>query len=244
MSTNVKFDSTEIRVSPEVTVPGVMCTPEWWPSGQRVGIVLAHDEDGPGGEESLVELQRSITARGHRTLRFDFPYSAAGKKRPDPPQLLVRTYRAAIVSLMADRENAPARLVIGGVGLGARVATQVVAQGFKVDGVICLGFPLHPSGKPNQQKVESLFRIICPMLFVQGERDSHCRVDRLEELLRRIGAPTQLHVVRDAGQGLALIKRTSRTPEQVREEVLTSIESFVAQVSGAERGIESGPGEQ
>ncbi len=233
MNTNVKFESTEIRVSPELTVPGTVCTPEWWPSGQRVGIVLAHDDDGPAGEESLTALQSALTALGHLTLRFDFPYSAAGKKRPDPPALLVRTYRAAITSLMEEREQSPARLVIGGVGLGARVATQVVSQGFKVDGVVCLGFPLHPSGKPNQQKVEPLFRIICPMLFVQGERDAHCRVDRLEEVLRRIGAPTQLHVVRDAGQGLALIKRTSRTPEQVREEVLTAIESFVEQVSGA-----------
>ena len=231
MNTTVKFEPTSISVGPEIEVPGIVCTPEWWPSGQRVGMVLAHDEDGDIGHEPLIELQRALAEGGHLTLRFTFPYTVAGKRRPDPAQILERTYRAAIASLLADRENSPARLVIGGYGLGARVATQIVSQGQKVDGVVCLGFPLHPSGKPNQQKVDSLFRIICPILFVQGERDSHCRIDRLEELLRRIGAPTQLHVVRDAGRGLKLIKRTDRTPEQVHDEVLDVVESFVQHVS-------------
>ncbi|MEE9280311.1 MAG: alpha/beta family hydrolase [Myxococcota bacterium] len=233
MNTNVKFESTEIPVTPGNSVSGVVCTPEWWPSGQRVGIVLAHDTDGNIEQEKLAELQRALAERGNLTLRFNFPYVQAGKKRPDPPAVLERAYKAATASLLRDKENAPARLVIGGYGLGARVAASVVAQGLKVDGVVCLGFPLHPSGKPNQQRASALFRIICPMLFVQGARDAHCRVDRMEILLRRIGAPTDLRVIDDCGQGLELIKRAERSPEQVRELILQAIEGFLQKIVGA-----------
>ena len=232
MNTNLRVESIEIPVTPDIRVSGVVCTPEWWPSGQRVGIVLAHDTDGSIEQEKLIELRNALAELGNLTLSFNFPYVQAGKKRPDPAPTLERTYRAAAASLSRDSENAPARLVIGGYGLGARVATSVVSQGLKVDGILCLGFPLHPSGKPNQQRAGALFRIICPMLFVQGARDTHCRVDRLQTLLRRIGAPTDLCVIEDCGQGLDPIKRAEHTPEQVRELTLAAITSFVEKVVG------------
>lgn len=232
MNTSTRSESVEIMVTPDTPVRAVLCTPEWWPSGQRVGIVLAHDTDGSIDQEKLSELQVALARRGNLTLRFNFPYVEAGRKRPDPLATLERAYKAATASLLQDSENAPARLIIGGYGLGAMVATHAVAQGLKVDGIVCLGFPLHPSGKPNQQRASSLYRIICPMLFVQGARDAHCRVDRLQSLLRRIGAPTDLHVIEDCGQGLELIKRAERTPEQVRELVLQAIDRFVTRILG------------
>ncbi len=233
MNTNVRFESIAISVTPETSVAGVVCTPEWWPSGQRVGIVLAHDTEGSVEQEKISALQLALTERGNLTLSFNFPYIEAGKKRPDQLPVLERAYKAAVATLQADADNAPARLLVGGYGLGARVAASVVAQGLKADGVVCLGFPLHPSGKPNQQRATALFRIICPILFVQGARDAHCRVDRLETLLRRIGAPTDLRVIDDCGQGLELIKRAERTPDQVRELVVQAIEDFIQKVAGA-----------
>ncbi len=232
MNTNVKLDAIQIEASAGITVTGSVGTPEWWPSGRRVGVVLAHDTAGSLEQPELVALQRAMAERGHLTLRFNFPYAEARKKRPDAPEVLERTFRAAAASLLLDPENAPARMIVGGIGLGARVASQVVAQGMKVDGLMCLGFPLHPAGKPNQQKVDSLFRIICPMLFVQGSRDTHCRIDRLEGLRRRIGAPTRLHVVSDVGQGLALIKRTHRSQEEVLREITDTLDGFIQTVMG------------
>ena len=233
MNPSVLSDTTQIAVTPESSVGAVICTPEWWPSGHRVGVVLAHDVEGSIDQEKLARLQQALSERGNLTLRFNFPYAEAGKKRPDPPHLLERTLRAASATLLRDRENAPARLIIGGYGLGAQVATRVVAQGLKVDGIACLGFPLHPSGKPNQQRAEALFRLICPLLFIQGDRDAHCRVDRLEGLLRRIGAPTQLHVVTDCGQGLELIKRTERIPEEIHAETVEAFDRFIQRVAGS-----------
>ena len=230
MDTNVKFETIRIPVMPEVAVTGVVATPEWWPSGQRIGLVIAHDAIGGKDEPTLVAMQQALSAKGHLTLRFAFPFAEDKKKRPDAPVLLDRAFRAAVQAVLSDPENAPARILIGGIGLGARVATRVVSQGLKVDALFSLGFPLHPSGKPSHQDVDYMYRIICPMLFVQGARDPHCRIDKLEELLRRIGAPTRLHVVADCGPGLEPVKKTGRTAEQIRAEALVQIERFVQEV--------------
>lgn len=232
MDTNVKFETIRIPAMPEVVVSGVVATPEWWPSGQRIGLVIAHDLAGGMEEPGLVALQQALAAKGHLVLRFNFPFAEERKKRPDAPNLLDRTLKTAVAAVLSDPENAPARMLVGGIGLGARVATRVIAQGLKVDAAFSLGFPLHPSGKPGHQDVDYMFRIICPVLFVQGARDPHCRIDKLEELLRRIGAPTRLHVLADTGPGLEPIKRAGRTPEQVRVEVLAQLDLYIQEVIG------------
>jgi len=223
----VKFEPIEIKVSADVTVSGRISMPEWWPSGQRIGVVLAHDLETSLDDPRILALQRGLSERSHLVLAFNFPYTQQGKKRPDPEPLLERTFRAAVAMILRDAEAAPGRVFVGGYGLGARIATHVVAQGLKVEGLICLGFPLHPSGKPNQQRIDALYRVTSPILFVQGARDAHCRVDRLSSALKTIGAPTQLHVIEDCGQGLGLIRRSTRAPENVDAEVLARIEQFI-----------------
>jgi predicted alpha/beta-hydrolase family hydrolase len=227
MDGEVKFEPIEIKVSADLTVSGTVSTPEWWPSGQRIGVVLAHDLENTRDDPGIAALQRGLSERSHLVLAFNFPYAQQGKKRPDPEPLLERAFRAAVAAILRDAEAAPGRIFVGGYGLGARIATHAVAQGLKVEGVICLGFPLHPSGKPNQQRIDALYRVTAPILFVQGARDAHCRVDRLTNALKTIGAPTQLHVIEDCGQGLGLIRRSARTPEDVHAEVLARVEQFI-----------------
>jgi predicted alpha/beta-hydrolase family hydrolase len=197
-----------------------------------VGLVFGHDIGPNRGDEFLAALQTALSQRGYLALRFNFPFVERGKKRPDSAQILERTFRAATAYLLRDPQTAPARIFLGGLGLGCRVASQMVAQGYVADGLVCMSYPLHPSGKPNQQRAEYLFRITCPMLFLQGSRDPYCRVDRLEVLLRRIGAPTYLHVIEDADHGLEPIKRSTRNPEELKQEALSSIESFLRKAIG------------
>ena len=233
MNADVKSESIQIPVQGEIAVAGTVTTPEWWPSGRRLGVLIAHDAHTSAEHPQLVALTEGLARRGHLGLRFNFPFTQAGKKRPDPLPVLERSYHAAAGALLRDPENAPARLIVAGIGLGARVACQIVARGFKVDGLISLSYPLHPSGKPNQTRAEALSRIICPMLFVQGDRDPHCRLDRMEMTLRRVGAPTTLRVIRDASSGLEIIRRTDRTPEALVAETQASIDEFIARVIGA-----------
>jgi hypothetical protein len=222
-----RFERVKLPLSSDSSVSAVVAIPEWWPSGHRAGVVLAHDAIGDCESELLVALQQRLVARGFLSIRFNFPFAEQKKKRTDAESLLERTLRSATAFLLRDPQEAPARLMFVGLGLGARIAAQVVAGGTKVDSLVLLAFPLHPSGKPAQQRAEALFRLTCPILFVQGTRDPYCRLDRLELLLRRIGAPTQLRSVADADHELKAVRRTPRTPEEIREEVLSAAEAFL-----------------
>ena len=195
-------------------------------------MVLAHDVGADMERELLVWLQRELVENGVLTLRFNFPFAQQGRKRPDTEAVLDRTYRAAIAGLVEDPQNAPAQIVFAGFGLGCRVAAQSVALGGKADALVCLGYPLHAAGKPSQLKADPLFRVICPTLFVQGTRDTHCRIDRLQTLLRRIGAPTRLATIEDADHELEPVKRASRSEEDVRQEIRAAVLAFLVQVTG------------
>ena len=232
METNPRFKDLQLQVAPGLVVSANLGVPEWWPSGNRLGLVIAHDVGSDMERDVLVWLQQKLVDRGVLSLRFNFPFAERGRKRPDRSSVLDRAYRAAIAGLTQDPQNAPAQLVFAGFGLGCRVAAQTLAHGVKADALVCLGYPLHAAGKPSQLKADPLFRVICSTLFVQGTRDTHCRIDRLESLLRRIGAPTRLATIEDADHELQPIKRTPRTEEDVREEINAAVQAFLVQVIG------------
>jgi predicted alpha/beta-hydrolase family hydrolase len=232
MESGGKFNSLQLVVTREFTVNATIGIPEWWPSGHRAAVILAHDASSNLDHPLLVALQESLVRTGFLTIRFNFPFAQDKRKRPDSPALLDRTYKTAIAALCRDAEEAPAQLVLCGFGLGARVASEVIASGLKADGLVCVSFPLHAAGKPSKQNADALYRIICPILFVQGSRDTRCRSDRLELLRRGIGAPTSVALVEDADHQLELIKRSVRDPDDVRAEVLSSIASFLGRTTG------------
>ena len=232
METNPRFQEMQLQVAPDLAISANLGIPEWWPSGNRVGLVMAHDVGSDMEREFLVWLQRRLVDQGILSLRFNFPFAEQGKKRPDPEAVLDRAYRAAISGLMQDPQNAPAQLVFAGFGLGCRVAAQILAHGGKADALVCLGYPLHVAGKPSQLKADPLFRVICSTLFVQGTRDTNCRIDRLQGLLRRMGAPTRLAAIEEADHALQPIKRAARSEEDVREEIGAAVQSFLLQVTG------------
>ena len=233
MDTNGKIRTVQLSVSSGLSVSGIVGIPEWWPSGHRAGVVLGHDLGTDMNHPLLIRLQEQLTSQGFLNIRFNFPFAEQGKKRPDGMATLERCYKTAAQALLGDPEEAPAMLVFAGLGLGAKVASHVIATGAKPDALACIGYPLHPSGKPGQQKPEALFRIICPILFVQGSRDAHCRIDRLELLRRRIGAPTQLVVVEDADHGLEPVRRGTRTAEEIDAQVLDSVSTFLQKTVGS-----------
>ena len=214
-------------------VSAVLGTPRWWPTGARIGVVLAHDTKGDLSDPLLVHLHEQLIERRCLCLRFNFPFAEAGKRRPDPVQVLRRAYRAAVAALARDPSAAPAHLFVGGIGLGARAAADVAAARLRVDGLIFLGFPLHPPNRPEEAQADELYRAVSPMLFVQGTRDRCCDLDALQRVLTRVGAPTALHVCREADHQLRVLKKSGRTPEEVHAEVLGVVGNWIQKVVGA-----------
>jgi len=233
---SARFENVQIPLREPVhgleTVSGVLGMPEWWPTGSRVGIVLAHGSSGSQDDPLVAELHRSLTERKYLTLRFNFPFAEAQKKRPDPPAVMERVLRAAIGVLGRDPTAAPAHLFVGGKGLGARVAADLATGRPRVDGAFFLGYPLHAPGDAKQIRVEHLYRIVSPMLFLQGTRDKACDIDVLRKVLTRVGAPTTLQVVQEADGQFKVPKKSGRTDAAVREEMLALIDGWIHKTLG------------
>lgn len=212
-------------------VTGILGVPEWWPTGSRVGVILAHGAARDLSDPLLEALQRGLTERKFLTLRFNFPFGEAKKRRPDPEPVLQRTLRSAFAVLGRDPTAAPAHLFIGGIGIGGQVAALEASGRQRVDGVFALGYPLHSRDDPTKNvRADALFRIVSPLLFVQGTRDRHCDLEALRQTLSRVGAPTALHVVQDADQHFEVPKRSGRTLEDVVAEILDALESWFQRV--------------
>jgi len=237
VETSARFEELRIPLPDPVhglrDVSAVLGTPRWWPTGARIGVVLAHDTKGNYQDPLLVHLLEQLTERRCLSLRFNFPFAEAGKTRADPVQILRRAYRAAVAALGRDPSAAPAHLFIGGIGIGARAAADVAAARLRVDGLLFLGFPLHPPNHPEQAQADELYRAVSPMLFVQGTRDRSCDLEALQRVLTRVGAPTALHVCREADHQLRVLKKSGRSEEEIRAEVLGVVDAWIQKVVGA-----------
>ncbi|HPG24443.1 MAG TPA: hypothetical protein PLW10_02335 [Myxococcota bacterium] len=233
MQPRANFEDVQIPLPEPVhgigSVRGVLGVPEWWPTGERIAVVFGHSSVGSFEDPLVAALASGLAERGYLTLRFNFPFAEAGKRAAsDPPLVLERAYRAAIAVLGRDPTALPARLVLGGVGLGARVAAGLVADRVHADGLFLLGFPLHPQDKPDKADPEVLFKATSPMLFVQGTRDRRCDGEALRTALRRVGAPIELYDVEEADANFHVPKRSARDEAQIHSEVFSVLSAWIA----------------
>jgi uncharacterized protein len=180
-------------------------------------VVLGHGAGGNRRTPMLVALAEALAGSGRAALLYNFPYAERGQKRPDPPSVLERTARAAAAFAL---ETAGAeRIVHGGRSMGGRIASQVVAQGERANGLVFLAYPLHPPGRPERLRDTHLARVAAPMLFVQGTRDAFAREDLLQALVGRLGSRAELVRVEQADHSFGVLKRSGRTPNDVLSEV-------------------------
>lgn len=182
---------------------GVPGTLPLLPPGASFLLVLAHGA-GAGMRHPFMEaVAQALAVERIATLRYEFPYMAARRKRPDPQPVLLATVRAAVAEAAA--HGLP--LLAGGKSMGGRMTTLAAAEGgLDAKGIVLLGFPLHPAGKPSIERAEHLARVVQPTLFVQGTRDKLGGLD----LLRPVLPPrATLHVVEGADHGFAVKGRGS-----------------------------------
>jgi predicted alpha/beta-hydrolase family hydrolase len=137
----------------------------------KAALVLAHGAGAGQTSPFMVRFARGMSLRGISAATFDFPYTAAGRKVPDRAPVLEQSWCVVLQAARATFAGLP--LVIGGKSMGGRMASHIAAQGCEgVDGLVFLGYPLHPPGKPEQRRDAHLPSIAERMLFVQGTRDA------------------------------------------------------------------------
>ena len=204
----------------ELSVPGAAATASLHGEGQTI-VVLGHGAGGNRKNPMLLDLAETLAESGRAALLYNFPYAEARARRPDPPAVLEATTRAA--AALAREASGARRVVHGGRSMGGRIASQVVAQGEPADGLVFLGYPLHPPGQFEKRREAHLPQIAAPMLFLQGTRDAFARADLLDALMERLGARAELHRVADADHSFGVLKRSGRTPADVLEEVRSAL---------------------
>lgn len=163
-------------------------------------VVLGHGAGGTMETPLLRHVQQALVGQGYAAARYNFPYTEKGRKAPDRAPVLINTVVEVTAALR--RKLNPSRTILGGKSMGGRMASMAVADGLPADGLVFLGYPLHPMGKPDQLRKEHLFRIRCPMLFISGTRDKLAQFDLLEATVAELGAVATLVRVEGADHGL------------------------------------------
>ena len=158
---------------------------------------------------------------------FDYDYMREGRKRPDPPLQLIAAHRAALAGA---REKSSGPIFLIGKSMGGRIGCHVALEE-RVDGLICLGYPLCGGGDRTKLRDKVLRELQTPLLFVQGTRDPLCPLDLLEEIRSQMKAPNLLHLVEDGDHSLRLTKRRlqagGETQDDVDQRILAAISAFV-----------------
>jgi hypothetical protein len=196
------------------------------PRDARVLYVLAHGA-GAGMKHRFMEaIASALAERGVATLRYQFPYTEAGARRPDPPAVLEATVRAAVAAAGSVAPDLP--LIAGGKSMGGRMTSGAAARGPLpgVAGLVFLGFPLHRPKQPSEDRAAHLSQVRLPMLFLQGTRDQLADLGLITRVSARLAPLATLHVVEGADHGFEVLKRSGRTDAEVIEELADTVVSW------------------
>lgn len=189
------------------------------PPDPRAVMVLAHGAGAGMRHPFLNALSARLAEREVATFRYQFPYMDARRRRPDPPATLVAGVRAAVEETMRLVPGLP--MFAGGKSLGGRMTSTAQSEGPLpgVQGLVLVGFPLHPPGRPGTRRADHLDAVTIPMLFLQGTRDDFAGLDEIRPVLARFGSRATLHVVDGADHSFHVLKRSGRTDAKVLHEI-------------------------
>lgn len=196
------------------------------PAKTEGSVILAHGAGAPMDSPFMAAFGAGLASRGIRAARFEFPYMAerriTGKKRPpNPAGQLLATWREAIMAVGG-------RLVIGGKSMGGRMASMVAAEleaeKTPVAGVVCLGYPFHPPGRPEKLRIDHLMTLETPTLILQGERDPFGTRDEVPGF----GLPGRIAIdwLDDGDHGFKPRKASGLTEQQNWDRALDRLAAF------------------
>lgn len=192
-------------------------------------ILFAPGAGAPSSHPWMQDWKKRLSEIG-AVETFDYDYMREGRRRPDPLPRLIAAHRRALKR--ARERHRPESMILVGKSMGGRVGCHVLLEE-KVDGLVCLGYPLCAMGDRTKLRNEVLRALTAPILFVQGTRDSLCPLDLLEPVRAEMKAPNFLHVVEGGDHSLRVPKRelekAGETQRGIDERILKAIAGFVDQ---------------
>ena len=202
------------------------------PDEAWAGYVFAHGAGAGMGHRFMADFARGLAGRGIATLRFQFPYMEQGSKRPDAPKVAHAAVRAAVAEAARRLPGLP--LLAGGKSFGGRMSSQAQAPLplAGVRGLAFVGFPLHPAGKPADERAAHLSDVELPMLFLQGTRDELAELALLQAVVERLGSRARLALFDDADHAFHVRARSGRSDAQTLEAMLDEMAAWARAVTG------------
>jgi predicted alpha/beta-hydrolase family hydrolase len=208
------------------------------PADAACVLILAHGAGLPMDSPFMTRVAEGVAGRGVRVARFDFPYMAerraTGKKKPpDRQPKLLDSWRAAVAAVRAAHPKAA--LVVGGKSMGGRMASLLAAGVDRPDdadglaGLVCLGYPFHPPGKPEKTRTDHLAAVTCPALIVQGTRDPFGT--EAEVAGYALGPATRVMWMPDGEHSFKPRKASGRTEDENLNDCVAAVAAFCAEVS-------------
>ncbi len=177
------------------------------------------------GDKSILALRDALCARGLGVVRFNFLYRAAGSGRPDPMPKLLACLEAVIAVVNAELK--PATLILGGLSMGGRAASMLVAKGFPASGPAATGVSIAPARTAREDAGRSPAAIRLPVLCFNGTRDTFCQPPLMEAVLARLGDNWQMHWLDGADHSFHVLKRSGRTDAVVLAEVADTVMAWL-----------------
>ncbi len=198
----------------------------------RVTLLLGHGAGADQKSAFMVSFATELAARGVDTVTFNFLYTEQGRNAPDTKSRLEACYHAAIAAVRKHKRLGGNRLAIGGKSMGGRIASQVAAEEASgLCGLVFLGYPLHPPGKPEQLRIEHLPRIAAPMLFLQGTRDPFGTPAEFKPILKKLKGRATLYAIEDGDHSFTVLKRSQKSQAQVYSDAQEEIVRWLSQTA-------------
>ena len=192
-----------------------------------VTLILGHGAGADQMSSFMVTFATELAARGISTVTFNFLYTEHGRRVPDPNGRLEVCWRA-VIGAVRDRMSRGEKLTIGGKSMGGRIASQVAAAGLgDLAGLVFLGYPLHPPGRPDRLRAAHLGQVKAPMLFVQGSRDAFGTPDELQPIIKELGPSADLYVVEGGDHSFKLPKRLGARQQDIYGAIQDRIETWL-----------------
>jgi predicted alpha/beta-hydrolase family hydrolase len=220
--------TTRLKIAVET---GVSTTALVYPAERNADAALILGHGAGAGQQSpfMVDFSRGLAARGTDVVTFNFLYIEQGRKTPDRLPRLQACYAAVVETVRAELPSANRRLIIGGKSMGGRIATHLAASDatIPIAGLVLLGYPLHPPGRPDELRDAHLPSVRRPMLFVQGSRDPFGSPVELRPVLARLSPEPALHVIEGGDHSLKPSSRNSDVRAALAADIQQTISDWV-----------------
>jgi predicted alpha/beta-hydrolase family hydrolase len=194
--------------------------------GADRAVLLAHGAGADMNASTLTTVADALAAAKIPSLRFNFPYKAAGRRAPDRAPVLEAALRDAVAELASRAQLPPERVVLGGRSMGGRIGSMVAADDGAL-GLVLLGYPLHPPGRPTQLRIEHFPRLRMPALFVSGTRDAFGSPEELQRETKKMKGRVVFHWVESGDHGFKPLKASGLTVDAVLADVAATVVDFV-----------------